>query len=71
MTIRNATRECVTKVYEEHGIITKLGVDLGDGHMVMFGRMVEQPRPVETYIGKHEQLSGGYKHGRSTGSQSG
>lgn len=69
MIERRVGPEKIVGVRIKDGIVTNLNVLMADGSTQAFVPEISQPAPVTHYIGKHEKLSGGYKHGR-TGTQS-
>ena len=54
----------ITKVFVENGEISGIAVDC-DGGELLFDRSAKQPAPIDRYIGMHEKLTGGYRHGRT------
>lgn len=45
--------------------VTQITVKMADGTLQEFVPLVPQPEPQGRYIGKHEKLEGGYRHGRT------
>ena len=63
MTERLIGPKDIVGVTVQAGEITRLTIKMVDGSRQDFIPAVEQPAPVEHYIGKHERTIGGYKYG--------